>query len=105
MVMLESGMICESASLWAVPNVYIKKRDGSWHFGKDYRMLNEWMSVVGKTTFTTPLNMYEIERRPLSLCSAWSDFQQHMQHCLAGMVKHSLLIIYSSAFESHLQDF
>lgn len=62
-----------------------------------------------KTAFTTPLGLYEFERKPFGLCNAPATFQRLMQQCLSGQLSESLLvyldniIIYSPDFSSHLQ--
>lgn len=63
-----------------------------------------------KTAFTTPMGLFEFERMPFGLCNAPATFQRLMQNCLGGLISDKLLvylddvIIFSTDFESHIQD-
>jgi hypothetical protein len=50
--MFAQGIICLSTSPFSAPILLIRKTDGSWHFGLDYRALNTRMS---KDKFPIPV--------------------------------------------------
>jgi hypothetical protein len=39
--LLDLGLICPSVSLWGVPVIFIRKKEGSWRLCIDYRQLNK----------------------------------------------------------------
>ena len=61
-----------------------------------------------KTAFHAPDGLYEFNVMPFGLCNAPATFQRLMDHCLAGLKWHSVLVylddivIFSKDFDSHV---
>lgn len=110
-------------SAFSSPVLLIKKADGSWHFGLDYRKAL-WRSLlhqasgyhqvrmnavdVKRTTFQTHDGLYEFLIMPFGLSNASATFRALMNDVLRPFLRCFVLVffngilIYSSSWVEHL---